>query len=255
MDYTVKELSKLAKISIRTLHWYDEIGLFKPTYTGTNGYRYYDRSQLLTLQQILFFKELGFELKEIKNILSQSDFEQKLALYSHKKVLQNRLKKVHQLIKTIDQTIKHLNGDIKMQDHQIYKGFDDAKQKEYQEYLMHRYGQTYNKASKECEVNLKKWTSKDFEKSRNEGHKVMEQLAKCWSNNLPIDSEEVQKSVANHYQWLRQYWTPDQKAYIELGKGYTEFIWKPFFEQYDTKHPEFAKYLARAMEKYALSNL
>lgn len=72
MAYTVKELAQISGVSVRTLHWYDEVGLLKPAYHGSNGYRYYEEEQLLILQQILFFRGLGFELKQIEGSLEEA---------------------------------------------------------------------------------------------------------------------------------------------------------------------------------------
>jgi len=69
MAYTVKQVAEMSGVSVRTLHFYDETGLLRPAYTGANGYRFYEEPQLLTLQQILFYRELKFELKQIKEIL------------------------------------------------------------------------------------------------------------------------------------------------------------------------------------------
>ena len=69
MAYTVKKLSELSGVTVRTLHFYEELGILKPAYHGSNGYRYYEESELLQLQQILFFKELGFTLKQIQKVL------------------------------------------------------------------------------------------------------------------------------------------------------------------------------------------
>ena len=63
MAYTVKQVAALSGVSVRALHFYDECGLLKPGYTGANGYRFYEEPQLLTLQQILFYRELGLELR------------------------------------------------------------------------------------------------------------------------------------------------------------------------------------------------
>ena len=71
MGYTVKQVAGLSGISVRTLHFYDELGLLKPAHVSASGYRYYEEPQLLTLQQILFYRELGFELKEIKSMLGR----------------------------------------------------------------------------------------------------------------------------------------------------------------------------------------
>src|ERR1051325_8194832 len=102
MAYTVKKLAKLSGVSVRTLHFYDEIGLLKPAYYGDNGYRYYEEEQLLQLQQVLFFRELGFELSEIQKILASKDFDRISALERHKKILQTNITKTKTLIGTIE---------------------------------------------------------------------------------------------------------------------------------------------------------
>ena len=87
MAYTVKKVAAMSGVSVRTLHFYDETGLLKPAYHGANGYRFCEEAQVLTLQQILFYRELGFELKHIKRILGRADFERVAALQSHREVL------------------------------------------------------------------------------------------------------------------------------------------------------------------------
>src|SRR5438105_6367411 len=102
MAYTVKQVAAMSGVSIRTLHFYDETGLLKPAYHGPNGYRFYERPQLLTLQQILFYRELGFELKQIERILGQAEFDKVAALQSHRQVLEKNLTRTRSLLETID---------------------------------------------------------------------------------------------------------------------------------------------------------
>ena len=126
MAYTVKKVAAMSGVSVRTLHFYDETGLLKPAHLGANGYRFYEEPQLLTLQQILFYRELGFELKQIKQILGRADFEKVAALQSHRKVLQKNLTRTRQLIETIDKTIQHLKGTKKMKSKEMFAGFSVA---------------------------------------------------------------------------------------------------------------------------------
>jgi DNA-binding transcriptional MerR regulator len=123
MDYTVKQVSEMSGVSVRTLHFYHETGLLKPAYIKPNGYRIYDEPQLLMLQQILFYRELGFELKRIKKVLGQRKFEKAEALKSHRKVLEQRTARTRTLIETIDKTISHLKGTKKMKSEEIFAGF------------------------------------------------------------------------------------------------------------------------------------
>src|ERR1051325_718516 len=123
MAYTVKQLAVMSGVSVRTLHFYDEMALLKPAYTKANGYRIYEEPQLLMLQQILFYRELGFELKRINEILSQRNFEKIAALKSHRRVLEKKVTRTRTLIETIDKTISHLKGTKKMKSEELFRGF------------------------------------------------------------------------------------------------------------------------------------
>src|SRR5689334_21455234 len=123
MAYTVNQVAAMSGASVRTLHFYDEIGLLKPAYLGANGYRFYEEPQLLMLQQILFYRELGFELKRIHEILSQRKFKKLAALKSHRQVLAKNVTRTRTLIETIDNTISHLKGTKKMKNEEMFKGF------------------------------------------------------------------------------------------------------------------------------------
>ena len=102
---TVSQIAKLTGISIRTLQYYDEIGLLKPSELTLSGYRLYDDEALQTLQQILFFKELGFRLKEIKEILEKPDFDRITAFKKQKELLllkRNRIDRLIQLLNCLE---------------------------------------------------------------------------------------------------------------------------------------------------------
>src|SRR5688572_12915026 len=126
MAYTVKQVAAMSGVSVRTLHYYDEMALLKPAHTQANGYRIYEEPQLLMLQQILFYRELGFELKGIKRILGQRKFEKIAALRSHRHVLEKNVTRTRTLIETIDKTIKHLKGTKKMKSEDLFMGFSVA---------------------------------------------------------------------------------------------------------------------------------
>lgn len=113
--YTVKKLASLAGVSVRTLHYYDKLGLLKPRYRQENGYRHYDEDSIIRLQQIMFFRELGFSLDEVGKIISQSDFDVLEALRSQRDLLVKKSERLGELISTVDKTIKRLKGEDKMQ--------------------------------------------------------------------------------------------------------------------------------------------
>jgi DNA-binding transcriptional MerR regulator len=251
MGYTPQKLAKMSGVSVRTLHFYDEIGLLPPAYVKTNGYRCYEEKQLLLLQQILFFRELGFELKKIQKVLGKGDFDTIAALHSHRKILQTNIERTKKLIETIDKTVNHLSGEKKMKDQEMYQGFlTKEQQAEYQNYLKNRLGEGDSTLA-ESEKNVKDWTKNEWEKSAKEFGCICKELATMMEVGLKIDSSEVQAVIRKHYKWLKQFWIPNRDSYIGLGQGYIEFEWKKAFELYDSDHPRLAKFLAEAMKSFA----
>lgn len=113
--YTVKQLASLAGVSVRTLHYYDDVGLLKPRFRGKNGYRHYDEDSTIRLRQIMFFRELGFNLVEARKIISHPEFDAVEALKSHRDLLVKRAERLSELISTVDKTIKRLKGEDNMQ--------------------------------------------------------------------------------------------------------------------------------------------
>src|SRR3954454_8659719 len=142
MAYTVKQVAAMSGVSVRTLHFYDEMALLKPAYTKENGYRIYEEPQLLMLQQILFYRELGFELKRINEILSQRKFEKIAALKSHRQVLEKNVTRTRTLIETVDKTISHLRGKKKMKSEELFIGFSIGAGKDRFNDGFKRYGTT-----------------------------------------------------------------------------------------------------------------
>lgn len=252
MVYTVAKLAKLSGVSIRTLHWYDEMELLKPAYTGSNGYRYYEEEQLLTLQQILFFRELGLELKQIKKILGRSDFDKTVALRSHRQVLVKSLERTQKLIETIDKTIKHLQGIKPMKEQEIYDGFDKEKQKEYEKRLIARFGEKIKKDIAECNKNVKNWSRFDWDHSHQEFDAICKELTVLINKSSNVKSKEVQSVIRRHYEWLKKFWTPTSESYPKHGNLIVETDLRKTYEAY---HPQLPEFIAVAMEAFAKNEL
>ena len=117
---TVKEVSNITGISVRTLHYYDEIGLFKPTLVSEAGYRLYDDKALEILQQILFFREFDMPLKEIKAILKNPDLDKNELLKSQQRLLILKKERLERIIGSIDDILK---GENKM-DFEVFNKTD-----------------------------------------------------------------------------------------------------------------------------------
>lgn len=252
MAYTVAKLAKISGVSVRTLHWYDEVGLLKPAYQGANGYRYYEEEQLLMLQQILFYRELGLELKQIERLLRRSDFDKVAALHSHRKVLQRNVERTKELIKTIDRTIEHLRGDKKMKDHEMYQGFSKERQAKYEQYLVNLLGDAIKDPMEASKKKMKNWSKAEWDKFSQDWDSICKDLAKLFTKHVQPDSREAQEVIRRHYKWLP--WNGSsctKEAYIGLGQGYTGFEWQEAFTPYDPDHPKLAQFLAEGMKVFA----
>lgn len=245
MAYTVNKLAKLSGVSVRTLHFYDEIGLLKPAYYGENKYRYYEEEQLLILQQILFYRELGFQLNDIKKILSSDHFDKIEALNSHKNFLKKNLDRTKSLIKTIDKTIAHLKGKITMKEEELYYGFESERQKEYEKELVD-IGIVDQKFMNEYKEKTKQWSRQDKDQFIKEGKEINEDLIIAINNHLNPSSKEVQAIIKRHHAWVG--WNPTKEKYIELSELYQTPDFKRF---YDSQHPELLQFIVKAMKIFA----
>jgi MerR family transcriptional regulator, thiopeptide resistance regulator len=248
MAYTVTKLAKISGVSVRTLHWYDEVDLLKPAYNGANGSRYYEEEQLLILQQILFFRELGFELKQIQKLLVRGDFDKIVALSSHRQVLMKNLQRTRKLIKTIDITIEHLQGTKKMKESEIYYGFSKEKQAEYERQLIDRFGDKVKVSIAESHQNVKNWTKPDWNKSKTEFDEICKELTNLIGKRSKANSQEVQNIVRRHYQWLRKFWTPNKESYSGHGQFIVESELRKAYEAY---HPQLPEFIAEAIQVFA----
>jgi DNA-binding transcriptional MerR regulator len=251
MPYTVNKLAKLSGVSIRTLHFYDEIGLLKPAYYGENNYRYYEEEQLLLLQQVLFYRELGFQLNDIQKILSSERFNKIEALNSHKNNLKGDLDRIENLIKTIDKTIAHLRGTETMKLEEIFDGFTDEKQKLYEKFLVENdVGQDVINTIRHKVTN---WTKEQWQENKREADMIYAELGLAIKNHLSPSSPEVQVLIKQHYQMTTIFWTPTKDSYIGLSKLYGSH--PDFVRFYDEIHPKLLIFLVEAMKVYAEKDL
>lgn len=248
MTYTVNKLAKLSGVSVRTLHFYDEIGLLKPAYLGDNNYRYYEEEQLLMLQQILFFRELGLPLNDIQRIISSSDFDKIDALKSHKHILEKNIDRTQVLIKTIDKTISHLRGKVIMRDVEMYDGFDPKKQQEYVDYLVDS-GTITQKEIDESWDNVKSWKKGNWDQFQQEGDEVNKALVAAMNAGLKPSATEVQDLIRRHHAWVKNFWTPTRESYVGLGQMYLDHA--DFRDFYKAYHPKLVEYLVEAMKIFA----
>lgn len=246
MVYTINNLSKLAGVSKRALHFYEEIGILIPSYRTESGYRMYENTELLKLQQILFYKNLGYTLKQIERVLGKSNFNQLTALLSHKEALNREYKKIETLIKTVDNTIKHLKEGKQMKDHEIFDGFNLAtKAKETDSYFN----------EEEIVLNSvrdpkKEKQSKEFYDNINKNAKrILSEIVNCITNNQDAKSGEAQKLFKKHHDFTQTIHNATRQVYIALAKLYLEH--PVFRSQLTAYHEDLPKLMCDGMQHFA----
>ncbi len=243
--YTVKQLSDLAGVSVRTLHYYGEIGLLKPAQVGRNGYRYYDDAALLRLQQILFYREIGLELAHIHEILESPDFDLLAALQSHRTVLREKIVRLEKLISTVDSTITHLAEKVIMSKKQLFEGFSDEKQKEYERSARLQWGPDIVNES------IKLWNSYTKEEKQRigeEGNQVYSDLVDALEAGTPAQSAEVQAILERWHQHLRYFYEPTLDILRGLGEAYNSH--PGFIATFTRIHPDLPGFLQEGITQY-----
>ncbi|MFC7393781.1 MerR family transcriptional regulator [Scopulibacillus cellulosilyticus] len=198
MLYTVKELSELANVTIKTLYHYHKIGLLLPCKVSEAGYRLYGIKELERLQQILFYRELDFPLKEIKQILD-GEPDRLLILSGQKKLLLSRMRRLERLVQTIDESISHTAKGEVMDKSAMFKGFDSKEEwtealSEQNQYLKETY-----------DYDLLKENSIDVQsmnESAIEAKRFMNGMAQGLNDGLKFDDKKVQTLIHQHINFL-----------------------------------------------------
>jgi DNA-binding transcriptional MerR regulator len=253
--YTVSEVAKVSGVSVRALHHYDEIGLLKPGHVGENGYRYYGRDELLRLQQILFHRELGFPLDEIRQVLDAPGFDRIAALKGHRGRLMAEAKRYRDLVKTLDATLAELEGETGVDEKAMYRGFDPKKQAEQEAWVVERYGARGQEAIDTQKAVTRDWKQADFDRSQAEIAEIEQGLAEALAGALPADSERVQGLMRRLHAWVTRSWVaaPDRAAFRGLAQLYGEH--PEFRARYEARAAGLTDYLTEAMEVFAAREL
>lgn len=240
--FSVNQLAKLAGISVRTLHHYDEIGLLKPSARTESKYRYYGEKELLRLQQILFYKELDLPLAQITEILDDPGFDTERALLSHRKELVKRKNRTNELLKTIDKTIIHLKTK-KMNFEDMYRGFSKEQAEAYEKEAKQKWG---DKIVEESKQRVKNMGKEGLDKLLQEGEEISKELSALM--HLKPGDKQVQQLTQRHYTIIDRFYTVTPKIYRGLADMYVED--ERFKKHYDKHKEGLAAFLREAMIVY-----
>lgn len=253
--YSVKELAKLSGVSVRTLHYYDNIDLLKPFKRTEAGYRCYGESELLRLQQILFYKELGLPLKDIQELLNDPGFDLIEALEGHKLALAKRKERISKMLATIDKTILNLKkGKTMTNPEELYEGLPKEMGTTYRKEAIEKYGK---KTIEKAETNLLNLGKEGFKQLQKEFEQVTHELFTLRQESP--QSHKVQQQIRRHYVIIRKFWgtanSPDNQAEAYAGLG-NLYVHDERYTSVDGKpQPEFAAFMQKAMRYFADTQL
>jgi DNA-binding transcriptional MerR regulator len=249
LEYTVQKLGLLAGISTRTLRYYDEIGILKPARINSSGYRIYGQPEVDRLQQILFYRELGVSLEEIKEMITSPSFDADHALREHREKLLEKRQQLDLLIANVDLTLAQREGTKAMSDKQKFEGFKqkliDDNEKQYGEEIRAKYGaDQIDKANKK----IKDMTEKQYAEIEQLGADIHTTLAEAFAIGDPA-GELAQKAADLHRQWLSFHWDSySQEAHAGVAQMYVDD--ERFRAYYEKDQPGVAEFLRDAVLIY-----
>ena len=239
MKMQIKEFAEFTGVSVRTLHYYDEIGLLKPAFVDKfTGYRFYDANSLLRMQEILFYRELDFSLKIIGEILSSQNYDKTKALKEQKYLLTLKKERLERLISAIDDAVKGEN---------VMKAFDDSEFEKHKAEAKERWGKT--DAYKEHVERTKNYSKQKWNALAEKTDYIMAEFAVCMENGETPDTAEAQslvKMLQNHI--TENYYLCTNEILSGLGQMYVSD--KRFKSNIDKHADGTAAFICKAIEVY-----
>lgn len=233
MELTITKLAKLAGISTRTLRYYQQCGLLQPLATKKGGQCIYGSTELLKLQQILFYKELGYELTDIKQILNNPSFNHAAALAQHKTAIIQKIESLQLACQTIDYTIQTLEKGENIMPEKLFESFKEnlvaQNEEKYGKEARALYGSDAIEASNS---KIKNMSKDDYQALESLNCKILAQLDELYTQNDYKSAKAIELAKL-HREWLCFYWedyTPE--AHMGLAQMYVS-------------DPRFAKYYNR----------
>ncbi|MDU6573261.1 MAG: MerR family transcriptional regulator [Gemella haemolysans] len=241
----INEVMKLTGVSVRTLQYYDEIGLLIPQKLD-NGYRDYTEENLEKLQKILFYRFLKFKLNDIKELL-EDDFDNLKILEQQRELILKEKEKFEVILHNIEKTIKNYKGEEVMSIEEKFNGFKKEDLNKYENQAVEKYGKDTIEESKRRQAGRGERVSEEF-------NDVFRSMAKFKNENIDIEEKKVQAKVDDLYNHMNEYaFDCSVEVFSYIGKGYSQ---NPEFKSNIDKFGEgVAEYTSKAIEKYCIERL
>jgi len=246
MKYSISQVSKIAGISIRTLHYYDQQNLLVPLRDSENGYREYTDQHMIVLQQILIYRQMDFSIAQIKQVLNQDEQTLFESLKLQKQTLKNKAIELDSLIKKVEISMNKL--DKQRIDKILYEGIDLQKAEDWevqarQNYSSESVDQSYKR--------LGKLSQEQLERIKVKGEEIAHNLAE--NLDQKIDSDIIQSIVKQHHAWVENFYDATFEVYTGLADMYLQS--DEFTEFYDKHKKGSTLHLNQAIHYFAKHNL
>ncbi len=240
---TVGEVSTLARVSVRTLHHYDEIGLLSPSHRSDSGYRLYDIEDLARLQQILFYRELGFPLAEIRQLMLDPAFDRRSALVAQRDLLARNAERAAALLHAVEEALDAIEEGTAMDKEEMFEVFGDFDPTQYEDEVKERWGET--EAYRESARRTARYTKEDWKRFKAESEEITTALIAAFDRGLPSTDPEVLDIVERHRQQIGTwFYECPPEMHANLGRMY---VADPrFTKTYEDMRPGLAQYVCDA---------
>ncbi len=217
---TVGEVASVAKVTVRTLHHYDRIGLVRPSGRTEAGYRLYDVADLERLQLVRFYRELGFGLDEIGDLLDAPDFDRGAALRQQRELLTEEVVRHERMIAAIDAALEAHEGGTTMSDETLFEVFGDEL-REWQAEAEDRWSET--DAYRASRRRTADHTAEDWQELKEESEAIMDRIAEVYRSGLAADTAEAMDAVEAHRRQISErFYECSHAMQVELGEMYVQ---------------------------------
>jgi MerR family transcriptional regulator, thiopeptide resistance regulator len=244
VSYSVGQVADLAGVTIRTLHHYDEIGLLSPSGRSAAGYRIYEGPDLERLQQILFYRELGFALEGIAAIVDDPRTDAVGHLRRQRGLLTERIERLQRMVAAIDYEMEAREMDIKLTPEERLEVFGDFTPEAHTEETEERWGDTY--AYRQSQRRVSNYTKEDWLKIKTEQGEIQENLAALFESGATPESEEAMDAVEAHRLHISR-WYYDCSHEIHRGLGEMYVSEDRFRANYDELAPGLSEFIRDAV--------
>ncbi|MFD9333615.1 MerR family transcriptional regulator [Streptomyces sp. NPDC060028] len=244
MGYSVGQVARFAGVTVRTLHHYDEIGLLSPSGRSHAGHRRYDDADLDRLQQILFYRELGFPLEEVSVLLDDPDSDPREHLRRQHALLSDRIDRLQQMAKAVEHAVEARNMGINLTPEEKFEVFGEFDPDQYAAEAEQRWGAT--DAYKESARRAASYTKADWLRIQHQAQDVNRRLAALLDSGAAADSEQAMDLAEEHRGWISgNHYDCPYEMHTCLGEMYVAD--ERFTAHYDAVRPGLAVFLRDAI--------